>query len=165
MEPSGDFSIRLLLDDFGVEPRDIDLARCGPDIYRAVVETFDRHGIMVIRGQTLSPQDQMRVTQAFGMPEDNPRKEFTHPGTPEIYVISNKVVDGRKIGDPSAGQGWHTDSSFLAAPMKCTMLYAMEVPTKVRTRWSPICAQPGPPCRPNVGLRSTDCRFSIAGGP
>jgi taurine dioxygenase len=128
MEPSGEISIRPLRDDFGVELRDIDLTRCGPDIHRAVVDTFDRHGIMVIRGQTLSPQDQMRFTQAFGTPEDNPRREFTYPGIPEIYVISNKVVDGRKIGDPTAGQGWHTDSSFLAEPVKCTMLYAMEVP-------------------------------------
>ncbi len=108
--------------------RDVDLATCEPDIHRAIVDTFDRHGIMVIRGQTLSPQEQMRFTRAFGTPEDNPRREFTYPGIPEIYVISNKVVDGRKIGDPTAGQGWHTDSSFLAEPVKCTMLYAMEVP-------------------------------------
>jgi len=128
MEPSGKFSVAPLRDDFGVELRGVDLARCGADTYRAVVETFDRHGIMVIRGQALSPADQMRFTQAFGIPEDNPRKEFTYPGIPEIYVISNKVVDGRKIGDPSAGQGWHTDSSFLAEPVKCTMLYAIEVP-------------------------------------
>jgi taurine dioxygenase len=128
MEPSAGFTIRPLMDGFGVEMRDIDLAACGPEMHRAVVETFDRHGIVVIRGQSLPPHEQMRFTQAFGTPEDNPRKEYTYPGIPEIYVISNKVVDGRQIGDPTAGQGWHTDSSFLAEPVKCTMLYAMEVP-------------------------------------
>ena len=125
---SGEFSISPLRDDFGVELRNVDLANCGPDVHRSVVETFERHGVLVIRGQTLSPQDQMRFTRAYGAPEDNPRKEYTYPGIPEIYVISNKLVDGRKIGDPTAGQGWHTDSSFLPEPMKCTMLYAMEVP-------------------------------------
>jgi len=122
------FSINPITDGFGVEVRGVDLATCRPEVHQAMVETFDRHGIMVIRDQTLSPQDQIRFTEAFGVPESNPRKEFVYPGIPEIYVISNKVVDGRPIGDPAAGQGWHTDSSFLAEPVKCTMLYAMEVP-------------------------------------
>ena len=91
------------MDGFGVEMRDVDLATCEPDVHRAVVETFDRHGIMVIRGQSLSPDEQMRFTRAFGTPEDNPRREYTYPGIPEIYVISNKVVDGRKIGSGRLG--------------------------------------------------------------
>jgi taurine dioxygenase len=128
MEADTDFSVRPLSERFGVEMRDIDLATCGPQLHRAVVEIFDRHGVMVIRDQKLSPEDQIRFTKAFGEPEDNPRREFTYPGIPEIYVISNKIVDGRQIGDPTAGQGWHTDSSFREEPVKCTMLYAMEVP-------------------------------------
>jgi taurine dioxygenase len=128
MESSTQFTVSPLSDGFGVELNGIDLATCGPDLHREVVEIFDRHGVMVIRDQTLSPEAQIAFTHAFGTPEDNPRKEFTHPDHSEIYVISNKVVDGRKIGDPTAGQGWHTDSSFLAEPVKCTMLYAMEVP-------------------------------------
>jgi taurine dioxygenase len=128
MERIVEFSVGRLTDSFGVEVTGVDLASCGPDVHRAIVETFDRHGVMVIRDQVLSPQEQIAFTKAFGAPEDNPRKEFTYPGLPEIYVISNKVVDGKAIGDPTAGQGWHTDSSFLAEPVKCTMLYAMEVP-------------------------------------
>jgi taurine dioxygenase len=119
------FSVGQLTDGFGVEVRGVDLAHCGPEVHKAIVETFDRHGVMVIRDQVLSPGDQIAFTKAFGQPESNPRKEFVYPGIPEIYVISNKVVDGRPIGDPAAGQGWHTDSSFLPEPVKCTMLYAM----------------------------------------
>jgi taurine dioxygenase len=43
-------------------------------------------------------------------------------------VISNKVVDGKVIGNWEAGQGWHTDASYRERPTMCTMLYAMEVP-------------------------------------
>jgi taurine dioxygenase len=128
MEALAEFSARPITDGFGVEVTNVDLGRCGPGVHRVIVDMFDRHGVMVIRDQHLSPEDQIAFTNAFGVPEDNPRKEFTYPGIPEIYVISNKVVDGRPIGDPAAGQGWHTDSSFLATPVKCTMLYAMEVP-------------------------------------
>jgi taurine dioxygenase len=141
MGAKADFSVRPLSGGFGVEMRDIDLATCGPEVHRAVVDIFDRHGVMVIRDQRLSPDDQIRFTKAFGEPEDNPRKEFTYPGIPQIYVISNKIVDGRQIGDPTAGQGWHTDSSFLEEPVKCTMLYAMEVPDEGSdTMLADLCA-------------------------
>ena len=125
---SNAFTMAPLAHNFGVELTGIDLATCGPESHREVVETFDRHGVMVIRDQVLSPDAQIAFTRAFGEPESNARLEYTHPNFPEIYVISNKVVDGRKIGDHTAGQGWHTDSSVLAEPVKCTMLYAMEVP-------------------------------------
>jgi taurine dioxygenase len=141
MEAMADFSVRPLSDGFGVEMRDIDLTACGPAVHKAVVDTFDRHGVMVIRDQMLSPENQIRFTQAFGELEDNPRREYTHPDFPEIYVISNKIVDGRQIGDPTAGQGWHTDSSFREEPVKCTMLYAMEVPDEGSdTMLADLCA-------------------------
>ncbi len=122
------FDVRALQGDFGVELRGLDLAAADAETHRRVVDLFHRHGVMVIKHQSLSPQEQMRFTRAFGTPETNQRHAFTYPGTPEIYVISNKVVDGRKIGDVDAGQGWHTDSSYLAEPVMCTLLYAMEVP-------------------------------------
>jgi len=123
-----ELSVHALTDGFGVEVRGVDLASCGAEMHRTVVDIFHRHGIMVVRDQTLSPETQMEFTRAFGTLETNQRLEYTYPGIPEIYVISNKVINGRKIGDTQAGQGWHTDSSFLAQPVMCTMLYAMEVP-------------------------------------
>ena len=127
---SSAFRVAPLAHRFGVELTGVDLARCGADVHREVVELFDRNGVMVIRDQKLAPDDQIAFTRAFGNPEANGRLEYTYPGVPEIYVISNKVVDGRRIGDYEAGQGWHTDSSYLAEPVKCTMLYAMEVPAE-----------------------------------
>jgi taurine dioxygenase len=124
------FQSHPLTDRFGIEITGVDLTACGSDTHRAIVDAFHRHGIMVVRDQTLTPAAQMEFSRAFGTPETNPRTEFTYPGIPEIYVISNKVVDGRKIGDVDAGQGWHTDSSFFAEPVMCTLLYAMEVPAE-----------------------------------
>jgi taurine dioxygenase len=122
--------VRRLQGDFGVEVRGIDLASADAEAHREVVELFHRHGVMVVKHQSLSPHEQMRFTQAFGTPETNQRLEYTYPGIPEIYVISNKVVGGRKIGDVDAGQGWHTDSSYLESPAMCTMLHALEVPAE-----------------------------------
>ncbi len=125
---SSDFEIRPIKYGFGVEVRGIDLATCGPEPLQTIVDAFNRHGILIVRDQTLSPEAQMDVTRAFGTPETNQRLEYTYPGIPEIYVISNRVVDGKRVGDYEAGQGWHTDSSYLPEPVMCTMLHAMEVP-------------------------------------
>ena len=124
------FTVRPLTDRFGVEISGVDLTKSGPAVHRKVVETFHKHGIMVIRDQKFSPEAQMEFSRAFGTPETNPRTEFTYPGIPEMYVISNKIVDGRKIGDIEAGQGWHTDSSFYEQPVMCTLLHALEVPAE-----------------------------------
>jgi len=140
MRPS-EISIRPLTDGFGAEISGVDLASCGSQLHQAVVDAFHRSGIVVVRDQVLSPMAQLEFTRAFGTPELNPRVEYTYPGIPEIYVISNKIVNGRKIGDHQAGQGWHTDSSFMAEPVMCTMLYAMEVPDEGSdTLMADLCA-------------------------
>ena len=138
---SSGFDIRPIRGGFGVEVSGIDLARCGPEPLRTIVDAFNRHGILVVRDQQLSPDAHMEVTRAFGTPETNQRLEYTYPGIPEIYVISNRVVDGRRVGDYEAGQGWHTDSSYLPEPVMCTTLYAMEVPPEGSdTIMSDLCA-------------------------
>jgi taurine dioxygenase len=130
MRGSETLEVRPLATDFGVEVTGVDLAASGPEAHAAIVDLFNRHGAVVVRGQALTPQAQLAVTRAFGTPETNQRLEFTLPGLPEVYVLSNKVVDGRRIGDVDAGQGWHTDASYLERPALCTLLHALEVPAE-----------------------------------
>jgi taurine dioxygenase len=48
---------------------------------------------------------------------------------PEIYVVSNVIENGVAIGSLGAGEAvWHTDMSYLPAPPKASMLYALEIP-------------------------------------
>jgi taurine dioxygenase len=68
------------------------------------------------------------LIRLFGAPEGHTLQEFTLPGYPNIYILSNKVVDGRPIGAHNDGVGWHTDYSYKAEPVMSTMLYAVEVP-------------------------------------
>ena len=74
------------------------------------------------------PDDLMDFIGRFGEPEGHTLGEFTLPGYPKIYVLSNRVVDGRPIGAHNDGIGWHTDYSYKARPVMSTMLYAVEVP-------------------------------------
>ena len=70
----------------------------------------------------------MDFTSLFGEPAANPQLEFTVPDEPKVFVISNKIVDGKPIGDPEAGTAWHTDLNYERRPAAYTCLHALEVP-------------------------------------
>ena len=113
---------------FGAEILDVDLRRADAETLAAVVATFHRHGAILLRDQVMTPAELTDFVGRFGVPEDHTLKEFTVPGFPKVYRLSNRVVDGKPIGAHLDGVGWHTDYSYKAEPVMATMLYAVEVP-------------------------------------
>jgi taurine dioxygenase len=126
--PTLALSTRPLKDGFGAEVLNLDLTQTSQAELDGVVDTFQRHGAILLRDQSMSPADLLAFVSRFGEPEGHTLKEFTLPGFPNIYVLSNKIVDGKPIGAHNDGVGWHTDYSYKAEPVMCTMLYAVEVP-------------------------------------
>jgi taurine dioxygenase len=120
--------IRELKPRFGAEILGVDLGSADSRTIEAVVDTFHRTGAIVVRGQRLPPEKLVGFVSAFGEPEGHTLKQFTLPGQPCVYVLSNRTVDGRPIGAHNDGIGWHTDYSYKEKPVMCTMLYAVEVP-------------------------------------
>lgn len=121
-------AIRELKPGFGAELLNVDLHGADDQQLDEVVATFQRHGAVLVRDQKLTPDDLIDVISHFGEPEGHTLQQFTLPGYPNIYILSNKIVDGRPIGAHNDGVGWHTDYSYKAEPVMCTMLYAVEVP-------------------------------------
>ena len=121
-------TITELKPGFGAQISGIDLAKSDDKALDAVVDVFNHHGAILLRNQTMSPDDLVRFIGRFGEPEGHTQKQFTLPGYPNVYILSNKKVDGRPIGAHNDGVGWHTDYSYKQVPVMCTMLYAVEVP-------------------------------------
>ena len=97
--------------------------------FAAIRAALDRHGVIVLRNQVLTPGKQVAFTRRFGEPEFNfNAARFGIDGSPEIYLISNIVECGAPIGTRRAGETWHTDMSYAERPAGATMLYAVEVP-------------------------------------
>jgi len=120
--------IRELKPGFGAEVLGVDFPRANPEQRSLLVDAFQHHGALLLRDQTMSPDDLLDLIRLFGEPEGHTLQQFTLPGYPNIYILSNKVVDGRPIGAHNDGVGWHTDYSYKAEPVMSTMLYAVEVP-------------------------------------
>jgi taurine dioxygenase len=94
-----------------------------------IARIYRQKSLMVVRGQAaLAPEQLVRFGKAFGDLEDHTRKQFTVPGYPTIYILSNKVVNGERIGVNRDGMGWHTDGSYLPVPLDTTVLYCIEKP-------------------------------------
>lgn len=115
----------------GHEIRGLDLSRPISDsLFREIEDSFDRFGVVVISGQTLTPEQHIAFARRFGTLERYPIDTYLLPGYPELFVVSNIVENGRAIGMADAGRVWHTDMHFTASPPRCSLLYGLEVPMR-----------------------------------
>ncbi|MGH6987833.1 MAG: TauD/TfdA dioxygenase family protein [Caulobacteraceae bacterium] len=123
-----EMDVRTLKAGFGAEIDGIDLADASAAERAAVVEAFHRHGFILLHNQKMTPDDLMTFIAAFGEAQDHTLTQYTLAGYPKIFILSNRIENGRPIGAHNDGIGWHTDYSYKAEPVMSTMLYAVEVP-------------------------------------
>ena len=119
---------RALKQGFGAEILDFDFNAADAQQREKVVQAFQENGAILLRGQKMTPDNLMDFISMFGEPEGHTQTQFTLPGYEKIFVLSNREVDRKPIGAHNDGIGWHTDYSYKAEPVMCTMLYAVEVP-------------------------------------
>ncbi|MFO0293139.1 MAG: TauD/TfdA dioxygenase family protein [Rhodospirillales bacterium] len=127
----GGVALRTLRGDFGVEASGVDLAQpLSPQTVRALRDAFDRHRVLVVRGQNLPPEAHVAFTRHFGALEVHVLNEYHKDRHPEIFELSNIGPDGRPNAiHPDRGTlFWHSDASFQKVPALATLLYAERVP-------------------------------------
>jgi taurine dioxygenase len=125
--------MRRLNPVIGIEISGVQVTRdLGDNAFGELYQAWlDSGGLLVLRDQTLEPEDQIAFSQRFG--ELDPLKgqtvePYLLPGHPEIYRVSNKVKDGQKLGRQRAGTYWHSDNSHKERAAKCSLLYGIEIP-------------------------------------
>jgi taurine dioxygenase len=114
----------------GAEVSGIDAATATRAEAHALKVALAEYGVVVLRDQDLTPKQYIAFAKLFGELEPSTREQYWHPEEPEIYLISNIVENGRPIGNPNDGFGWHTDQYYFERPTAYTFLYALEVPPK-----------------------------------
>lgn len=116
----------------GAELRGVDLRDVTDAEFAAIHKAWNEHSVLLFRGQQMSDDDLIAFSRRFGnldwAPVQETGRRFVE-GYPEIYVVSNVMVNGEPIGSLGAGEAtWHTDMSYLEDPPKASMLFALEVP-------------------------------------
>lgn len=113
----------------GAEIRGVDLAQGIDDATFAEIDAaLSEHAVIFLRGQTITPAQQVDFSRRFGEIEINAFNKYALKENPAVLVVSNIKEDGKDIGYADAGSHWHTDMSYTATPPRLTMLYAVEVP-------------------------------------
>jgi len=121
--------IRPLSDALGAEVVEIDLSQPLDNAVKvALTEAWNRYSVLVFRNQQLKPDEFLHFSKYFGDLEVHVLNQYLHREYPEILIVSNVLEGGRNIGIPDAGLYWHTDLSYMAAPSRGSILYAIEVP-------------------------------------
>ena len=122
--------IRFSGKPLGHEIAGVDLRNLDDATFREIEAAYDTYGVVVFRGQTLTPQDQVAFSRRFGPLDRFVLERFNMPDLPEVFVLSNIIENGQPIGMGDAGRYWHSDMWVSDRPPRGSALYAKEVPHK-----------------------------------
>lgn len=122
--PQQSFEIIPLAGALGAEIAGVSLATLEDErAWREILAAFVAHSVLVFRGQSLEPQDLMRVGARFGPPCFYPFVTGL-ADHPHIFEVVKEPQEEKNFGG-----AWHTDTAYLAQPPLATLLYAVETPT------------------------------------
>lgn len=123
-------SIEIKFSDkpLGHEIVGVDLRHLDDAGFAQIDEAYKKYGVVVIRNQHLTPEDQLAFSRRFGSLDQFVFDRFNLKEHPEIFVVSNLLEDGKPIGMEDAGRYWHSDMWYVSTPPRGSFLYALEVP-------------------------------------
>lgn len=88
----------------------------------AIRQAFVDHGVITIRDQHITPDDQLAFARRLG--SINVNRFFTPLDShPEIAVVLKEPNHSTAVGE-----GWHTDHSYDTEPAMCSVLHAIDLP-------------------------------------
>ncbi len=122
--------VRKLGAVMGAEIIGADLNALSDADFARILDAFLTHHVIAIRGQNLTPAEQLSFSKRFGALEDQLNAHYTVPDYPEVLVLSNDVKDGKPVGLIDGGDFWHSDSSHRPLPSMATILYAVKNPNQ-----------------------------------
>ena len=122
----------------GVEILGVDVRRVDDVVFQEILDAFERHSVLLFRGQVITDAEQIVFSRRFG-PLETSLRTITSlaPVAPEVSNLTNVDAEERLIpaGDRrnlfnAGNQMWHSDSSFKRVPAHASLLSAREVPPR-----------------------------------
>ena len=119
----------------GARINGIDLSKdVSPDDVAMLKKAFLDYGVLVIPGQELNEQDQLRFCNLMGgvasrgKPLQERVKDADAAYEGAVHMVTNLTKEGVPLGSFGDGEVWfHHDGSFKEIPYAATVLYGMSV--------------------------------------
>jgi taurine dioxygenase len=110
----------------GTEIRGIDLRR--PDsiaesTIQALAHLVSERCLLLFRDQKLDHDQHLAFTRRFGpLAKTGMIDRYAPPGYPDIYRVTNMIIDGARSEVWDAARLWHSDQSFMQEPAMGSLL-------------------------------------------
>lgn len=114
----------------GLDVRDLETD--SPEL-ATIRDVIYRNKVIALRGQEdLSPKEYVEFTKKLATPQVYFQPQYHHPDYPEIFVSSNVLENGKKVGVSGTGKYWHTDCAFEQKPLPFTSVLPQVFPEAAR---------------------------------
>ena len=97
--------------------------------------TWLKHVVLVFPGQNLDLAQHIAFSRRFGTLEAHPAKQYRHQDHPEIFEVTNRIIDGRKSLTAEVGRKWHSDGAFTLRPPTGSLLHCRQLPSVGGDTW------------------------------
>lgn len=121
-------NLRFIDKPLGHEILGVDVRNLDDVTFAAIDAAYKEYGVVVIRNQHLTPEEQITFSRRFGPLDRFVFDRFNMKECPEIFIVSNLLEDGKPVGMEDAGRYWHSDMWYVPRPPRGSFLYALEVP-------------------------------------
>jgi alpha-ketoglutarate-dependent taurine dioxygenase len=115
---------RPLAAAMGAEICGVDAATITDEQFQEVRQALFRHKMIYLRQQKLTHGEQETFSLRFGPFAEDAYTQGV-PGHRNVHPLIKQADDRSRM---VFGEGWHTDSPFLAQPPSITILYSIEIP-------------------------------------
>ncbi len=123
--------IKSLSNALGAEAVGLDLTQDIDDAtFHTLRQSWLDNLVLVIRGQKISTDDQLRFARRFGELEEVKSKKDDVNQKQHVLYVSNRIVEGSKGALPEGEMHFHSDQCYYEKPVQLTMLNALELPRR-----------------------------------
>jgi len=101
------------------------------DTEATLIALWDEHGILLFRGQDVTPERQIAFSRIFGPLESHPIKATTSQEYPELFMLASNPEQERYLtasyhGQPMVSRlDWHMDLHYTGKPNRGALLHAV----------------------------------------
>ena len=106
-----------------------------PETVAEIRQAWLENLVLVFPGKDLTIPQQVAFSSLFGKLEVHPQKHYRHPEYPEIFEVSNRIINGKKSDSADAGRRWHSDGAFSLRPPTGSFLYCEKKPPVGGDTW------------------------------
>lgn len=124
------------LKNIGAEVRGFDITQPASEaLQQELRDLWYEHGMLLFRGQAITPENQIEFSRIFGPLELHPLKVKTSDEYPELFVLENGTDKDNYMlahykGEAIVGRlDWHMDLHYTARPNHGAVLTAVQVPS------------------------------------